>query len=54
QKGLSTNNDSAAAAELKEREILIRVNLNMGKNSSKIRTCDLTEEYIKINAEYRT
>ncbi|MBF0465992.1 MAG: bifunctional glutamate N-acetyltransferase/amino-acid acetyltransferase ArgJ [Nitrospirae bacterium] len=54
RKGLSTNNDTAATEVLKEKEILLSVNLNMGENSAKIRTCDLTEEYIKINAEYRT
>lgn len=54
RKGLSTDNDSAASAVLKEKEILITVNLSMGKSTAKIRTCDLTEEYIKINAEYRT
>ncbi|MBF0519223.1 MAG: bifunctional glutamate N-acetyltransferase/amino-acid acetyltransferase ArgJ [Nitrospirae bacterium] len=54
RKGLSTNNDTAATEVLKKKEILISVNLNMGENSAKIRTCDLTEEYIKINAEYRT
>jgi glutamate N-acetyltransferase/amino-acid N-acetyltransferase len=30
------------------------INLNAGKSSAKVLTCDMTEEYIKINAAYRT
>ncbi|MEO5356328.1 MAG: bifunctional glutamate N-acetyltransferase/amino-acid acetyltransferase ArgJ [Nitrospirae bacterium YQR-1] len=52
--GLSADNDSAATEVLKEKEIHITVNLNMGKKAAKVRTCDLTEGYIRINAEYRT
>jgi glutamate N-acetyltransferase/amino-acid N-acetyltransferase len=32
--------------------IKVKVNLNEGKFDSKVYTCDLTPEYIKINAEY--
>jgi len=28
--------------------------MGIGKGSAKVLTCDLTEDYVKINAEYRT
>ena len=39
---------------LKSKEIIITANLSLGKGNSKVWTCDLTKEYIRINAEYRT
>jgi glutamate N-acetyltransferase/amino-acid N-acetyltransferase len=36
------------------KEINIAVDLKMGRESARVWTCDLTEEYIKINAEYET
>ncbi len=39
---------------LKEKEIKIIVDLNLGEESAKVWTCDLTPEYVKINAHYRT
>lgn len=39
---------------LKEKEIKIIVDLNLGGKSAKVWTCDLTPEYVKINAHYRT
>lgn len=38
----------------KKREIDIIVDLKSGQASSRIWTCDLTEEYVRINAEYET
>ena len=38
----------------KKKEIEITVDLKSGNKDSKIWTCDLTEEYVKINAEYET
>ena len=38
----------------KKKEIEIAVDLKSGNESSRVWTCDLTEEYIKINAEYET
>ncbi|MGB1756351.1 MAG: bifunctional glutamate N-acetyltransferase/amino-acid acetyltransferase ArgJ [Pseudomonadales bacterium] len=35
-------------------EVLLRVNLNLGKCSETVWTSDLSHEYIRINAEYRT
>jgi glutamate N-acetyltransferase/amino-acid N-acetyltransferase len=40
--------------KLKEKEIQIRVVLHSGSGSARIWTCDLTEGYIRINADYTT
>jgi len=53
-KGLATGKLDAAASEMKKKDIKIRVSLNIGKGSARVLTCDLTEKYIKINAEYTT
>ena len=39
---------------LKEKEITITINLNVGDYTSTAYTCDTSEEYIKINAHYHT
>ncbi|MEW6586751.1 MAG: bifunctional glutamate N-acetyltransferase/amino-acid acetyltransferase ArgJ, partial [Nitrospirota bacterium] len=52
--GLSTRKDREAGDALKNKNIQIVIDLHMGKASAKILTCDLTEEYVKVNAEYRT
>jgi glutamate N-acetyltransferase / amino-acid N-acetyltransferase len=43
-----------AATYLKHREIAITVDLGAGPASSIVWTCDLSAEYVRINAEYRT
>jgi len=43
-----------AANYLKNDEITVSVNLGAGSVSSTVWTCDLSAEYVKINAEYRT
>jgi glutamate N-acetyltransferase/amino-acid N-acetyltransferase len=43
-----------ARRKLKEKEIQIRVDLHSGHGSAKVWTCDLTEGYIRINADYTT
>ena len=52
--GLANNKDKEATETLKAKTIKITVDLHLGSSSSKVLTCDLTEEYIRINAEYRT
>jgi glutamate N-acetyltransferase/amino-acid N-acetyltransferase len=44
----------AAAAKMREREFVIALDLRMGKARSQIVTCDLSFDYVKINAEYTT
>jgi glutamate N-acetyltransferase/amino-acid N-acetyltransferase len=47
--------DEARAGEaLRQREIVIRLDLHGGPQSATVWTCDLTEEYIRVNAHYRT
>ncbi|MBA3060956.1 MAG: bifunctional ornithine acetyltransferase/N-acetylglutamate synthase, partial [Nitrospirae bacterium] len=54
-KGISTGKDADANNYLKNNiEISILINLNKGDASAKVLTCDLTEEYVRVNAEYRT
>jgi glutamate N-acetyltransferase/amino-acid N-acetyltransferase len=49
------NGDLALASEkLKQKDVKIRVSLHSGSGKATIWTCDLTEEYIRINADYTT
>lgn len=41
-----------AEASLKQKDILIQVNLNAGPASKRVWTCDYSLDYIKINANY--
>jgi glutamate N-acetyltransferase / amino-acid N-acetyltransferase len=43
-----------ARQKLREKEIQIRVVLDSGSGSARVWTCDLTEGYIRINADYTT
>jgi glutamate N-acetyltransferase/amino-acid N-acetyltransferase len=42
------------AAYMRQPEILIAVDVGVGKESATIWTCDLTQDYIAINADYRS
>jgi len=47
--------DEAKAKDaLSRKEITISINLNKGSHSARFWTCDLTKEYVHINASYRT
>ena len=46
--------DKQGQAVMQQAEILIRVLLGRGDFQTKIYTCDLSYDYIRINAEYRT
>ncbi len=46
--------ESLGQSEMSREEISIRVNLNLGDESARIWTSDLSYEYVKINAEYRS
>jgi glutamate N-acetyltransferase / amino-acid N-acetyltransferase len=52
--GIMNNKDKEATDEIRKKELKITVDLHAGKASAKVLTCDLTEDYIRINAEYRT
>jgi glutamate N-acetyltransferase/amino-acid N-acetyltransferase len=45
---------SAAAEYLKRNEVAVSVDLGAGGAMSTVYTCDLSAEYVRINAEYRT
>ena len=54
-KGTGAGKDADANNYLKNNsEVSILINLSKGSASAKVLTCDLTEEYIRVNAEYRT
>ena len=53
--GQPTGFDEGRAKQLlQEREVQIVVSLGRGRQSATVWTCDLTEDYIRINALYRT
>jgi glutamate N-acetyltransferase/amino-acid N-acetyltransferase len=55
KKGSPINFDETLAKKsLQKKEIKITLNLHAGTKSSKYYTCDLTHDYIKINADYRS
>jgi glutamate N-acetyltransferase / amino-acid N-acetyltransferase len=54
RKGAATGRDEEATRVLKKKEIRIVIDLHIGRHSAKVLTCDLTEAYIRVNADYRT
>jgi glutamate N-acetyltransferase/amino-acid N-acetyltransferase len=40
--------------EMKKKEVCIRLHLGLGKSKTEFWTCDLSHEYVTINAKYRT
>ncbi len=46
--------EKTVAAYMKNREILIRADVGVGKSSATVWTCDLTHDYVSINADYRS
>jgi len=54
RRGLSNSKDEEANKVLKGKDIRIIIDLHLGRSSARVLTCDLTEEYIRVNATYRT
>jgi glutamate N-acetyltransferase/amino-acid N-acetyltransferase len=54
RRGLSNGKDEEANKVLKGKDIRIIIDLHLGRSSARVLTCDLTEEYIRVNATYRT
>ena len=46
--------EAQGVAAMKKPEFLVRAVLNRGKAASTVWTCDLSFDYVRINAEYRT
>ncbi len=45
-------NEAAAHAAMMKREYTIRLDMGIGRAECRFLTCDLTEEYVRINADY--
>jgi len=52
--GMGKAADREASLALKQREIQIVIDLHKGKGNAVVWTCDLSYEYVKINAAYRS
>ncbi|MFB2539673.1 MULTISPECIES: bifunctional glutamate N-acetyltransferase/amino-acid acetyltransferase ArgJ [unclassified Acinetobacter] len=53
--GLAANyTETQGASVMSQTEITIRVNLGRGECSDTVYTCDLSYDYVKINADYRS
>jgi len=52
--GCGDASEVAATEVLKKSEFVITINLNMGNGSASMFTCDLSIDYVKINADYRS
>ncbi|HEY2528655.1 MAG TPA: bifunctional glutamate N-acetyltransferase/amino-acid acetyltransferase ArgJ [Xanthobacteraceae bacterium] len=50
----TTYDDAAVSAAMKQHEITLKVALGLGKGRDRVLTCDLTKEYVAINADYRS
>jgi glutamate N-acetyltransferase/amino-acid N-acetyltransferase len=48
------HSESKLSKYMKNQEIKININLAQGDCSAKVWTCDLTHDYIRINADYRS
>ncbi|MDQ8699332.1 bifunctional glutamate N-acetyltransferase/amino-acid acetyltransferase ArgJ [Hyphomicrobium sp. LHD-15] len=46
--------EATAATYMKGREIVIRIDVGVGDATSHVWTCDLTHDYVSINADYRS
>jgi glutamate N-acetyltransferase/amino-acid N-acetyltransferase len=51
---LLTESLPAAGEAMKAREFDVRLDLRLGKSTATILTCDLSYDYVRINAEYTT
>jgi glutamate N-acetyltransferase/amino-acid N-acetyltransferase len=52
--GLGTESEAKATERMKGKEFSVTVDLQEGESEDHITTCDLTHEYVSINANYRT
>jgi glutamate N-acetyltransferase/amino-acid N-acetyltransferase len=52
--GLGIDQEKNAATKMQDKEFHLTIDLNQGTHEDHIITCDLTHEYVSINADYRT
>ncbi len=54
-RGIATGRDSEAQRSMAaSRDLHLIIDLHLGRARGRVFTCDLTEGYVKVNAEYRT
>ena len=46
--------EEKASKYLKNKEVLIKIDIGQGSGSFTAWTCDFTEQYVKINSDYRS
>ena len=46
--------EKRATEHLKQKEIILTIDVGVGKSKATVYTCDLTHKYIEINADYRS
>ena len=51
---IPTYSEAVASAYMKSQDIVITVDIGLGKGSDRVWTCDLTKEYVAINGDYRS
>ncbi len=52
--GMDAGEEASAAKIMKNREFTVRVDLGAGQGRAEVLTCDLSIDYVKINADYRS
>ncbi|MBT9448176.1 MAG: bifunctional glutamate N-acetyltransferase/amino-acid acetyltransferase ArgJ [Desulfobacterales bacterium] len=52
--GMGAKAEAAVTEVLKKDEFTITIDLNAGKKKARVITCDLSLDYVRINADYRT
>ncbi len=52
--GLGMAQEKKAAKKMSEKEFTLTIDLHQGPYEERVNTCDLTHEYVSINADYRT
>jgi glutamate N-acetyltransferase/amino-acid N-acetyltransferase len=52
--GKGSEPEKKAAERMAQKEYTVTIDLHQGDYQDRITTCDLTHEYISINAQYRT
>jgi len=52
--GLGKAVEARASEVLKQKEFTVTVDLRDGMETAEVLTCDLSCDYVKINADYRT
>ncbi|MFC1533440.1 bifunctional glutamate N-acetyltransferase/amino-acid acetyltransferase ArgJ [Thermodesulfobacteriota bacterium] len=52
--GLPPDHEKKAAEKMRNREFSLTIDLHQGEYKDQVTTCDLTHEYVSINADYRT